>query len=282
MRRVQDEIVAPHLDRLGGELLLGFLGPARGVALEVGVEHVLVAEALGLDVGGLPRLEVAVVGGDHGDRHAGLRAEDRLLRDRAECVGEGLLVAQEEHLRVDEARAGGECGGVGLEEIRDLVLDGDRERIDLDGAAPDAVGHRRVMDGREFDRLHHRRGVGAGLCNGLARDTSDFVGGEVAGGGEAPGAAHEHPHAEPEGLVVADVGDALLAGADVLRARAGDARVGVFGTGGLGGVDRTEHELLVRGVALEDMRLRGDGARERGGESDGGGSGRGLLEELPT
>jgi hypothetical protein len=59
---VQDEIVAPDLDRLRGQLLHRFLRPARRVLHEVGVEHVLVAEPHRLHVGGLPRLEVAALG----------------------------------------------------------------------------------------------------------------------------------------------------------------------------------------------------------------------------
>ena len=98
----------------------------------------LVAQAARRDVDRLARREVAAA--DRGDRHRRLRAVDRLHGEAAVGRRERLLLAQEEHARVDEPRAlHGERRLIGGEQQRDLVFDRDAERIDLDGTLPRSV-----------------------------------------------------------------------------------------------------------------------------------------------
>ncbi len=221
----------------------------------------LVAHPHRRDVGGLPRLEVGEVrrhGGDGDDRPRPIDGLD----DHAAVGGrERFLLAQEEHRRVDEARALHlHRRLVGAEQKGDLVLDGDVERIDRGRAAPRAVGHGR--GGREDDRPQPSGAVGARLGDGLLRDARDLVAREVATGGEAPRAADDHAHPEAERLRIGERLDASLAGEDVLIANAADAHVGILGAGGLGGVERAHGEFFEGGVA---------GIGGRGGRGSGSG-----------
>ncbi|MDV7397355.1 hypothetical protein RZS08_38495, partial [Arthrospira platensis SPKY1] len=112
--------------------------------------------------------------------------------------GERLLLAQEEHARVDEAHAAPaglehlERGLVGLQQQGDLLLDGDVERIDARRGAPRALGRRR--HGGELDGAAQRRAVRARLRHRLLRDADDLVAREVVRGREAPRPVHEHAH----------------------------------------------------------------------------------------
>jgi hypothetical protein len=79
LRRMQDEVVAPDIHRLGGELLARLLGPHRGVGDDVGLEHVLPAAAHRLHDFGAARGDLGAVVADGGDGHRHPAAHDILL-----------------------------------------------------------------------------------------------------------------------------------------------------------------------------------------------------------
>lgn len=255
---MQHQVVAADVDGLRGELLHRLVRPLRRILDQPRVAHVLVTQTTRRDLVRIARREIAVA--DRSDGHGRLRAIDGLNGEAAFGGRERLLLAQEEHARVDESRAlHGERRLIRGEEQSDLVLDRDRERIDLDGAVPGSGDDRR---GGEHDGPHERRSVCTRLCDRLLRDARHLFPRQITAGGETPRTADERPHAESIGLVVGDAGDALFARREVLAAIANEAHVGVIGAGTLRGLERDRRELF-------DVRLSGDNRGIRGDESAG-------------
>ena len=115
---------------------------------------------------------------------------------------------------------------------RDLVVERNGEGVSLD-RRPVRAGAR--LERRERPRLGAagRGGEPAGAERSVARS----LGREPAVGGEPPGAADEHPHADPFALAVAERLDAAVLRPDRLRAPDDRSRIGVARAGPEGGVD---------------------------------------------
>ncbi len=265
--RVEDEVVAPHLHRLRRQLLHGDRRPPLGVVRHAEPRDVLPSGPARRELLGVA-LEVAVA--DRRGREARAHAIERLRRERPVGGGQRLLLAQELEARVDEADALHlECRFVGAEEERDLVLDRDLERVDLDRRLPlaDHRLHRRELHGApagDLRRARDARRLARGELHGVAR--------ELARGGEAPRAIDERPHADAVRLGVAHVGDLPLAREDRLTTVASDAGVGVRGAGVARRLERFHEQLLDGRVDARRAQSRGvvlRRARERGARGAG-------------
>ena len=267
MGRMQDQIVPSDLDRLGGELLHCFVGPADRVLLELRVGDVLVAPRHRHHVGALTRLKVPPVLRYGGDRHVGLGAEDGLEGEAPFRVRIRLFFLEEEHAGVDEPRLRVlERGGVRGEEQGDLVLDRNGEGIHFGVAPP---GSPLISRSRgEGHRPAPRGPVRFGLADRLTGHSRRAIGGHVAARGESPCPAHQHPYPHAERLVVGESAYAALPGIHGLGAIQADPGVGVLGAARFRGVQRSHEQL-------------GDGRVDRRGlprgEPGGGFGGVGLA-----
>ena len=86
---------------------------------------------------------------------------------------------------------------VGGQQVGDLAIERDLERVLLDRRLEPAVGRRAPV---EDHGVAQGRRAGLRDPHGLGRDAVRLAGGQVVAGGEAPGAVDEHPDAEALGL----------------------------------------------------------------------------------
>src|SRR4051794_16661524 len=89
--------------------------------------------------------------------------------------------------------------GVGFEQHGELLIDADRERVDLDRRGVAANGPNRLA---KLDRLAQHQGAGAGDLDGPARNPLDLARLNPRRAGEAPGAVDYHPDPEADALVL--------------------------------------------------------------------------------
>ena len=261
IRRMQQQVIATRLHRLGAQLLHRQLRPLGRAFGHLRVDHPFVAQAHRRDLAALHRLEVGEIGRHRRDRHTRRRAIDRLHEERSVAGHERLLFAQEEHAGGHVANAlHAQCGFVGRQQQRHLVRNRHIEWVRFDGALP--LAHLIAGRGGELHGAQLAGAVGAGLFERRAGGVSHRVLVEAAGGREAPCAVHQRAHAESEGVGVADALHDAITRVHVLLAAGRHAHVGVRGAAGLGDIERRLHEGL-------DGRIVG--RRQVGREESGGG-----------
>ena len=183
------------------------------------------------------------------DPGAGLR--HRLLGPAAVGRGEGLRLAQGVVAGLREGDATDAASRlVRREEVADLLLQRDAERVLLDRRLERAVGGRPVV---EPDPVAEGRRGGPRDPDRLGGDAVGLGGGQDARAGEAPAAVDED--ANPEALALAG-GDALDPAAldgDRLVATVDDPDVGVGGTLLDGGIEGTVAQVTHRGRRVSNV-----------------------------
>ena len=198
LARVQEDRARARGERRRAQQLDGLARDPLGVALEVHAAHELVARR---------RPEAAVVGEaaalvlvarDGVGLEAGADVGDRLLGVAAVARGERLPLALGRVQALGEGDAADLVHlAVGGQEVRDLPIERDPERVLVDGRLERAVRRRPVVepDGGP-------QGGRAGLrdADGLGGGPVGLGGREMVARGEAPGPVDEHPDAEPLGL----------------------------------------------------------------------------------
>ena len=201
------------------------LGQGLGALLHAETPDVLVA-------GGLPaaaRIRVApalvFVTIDRVGFDRGADVGDRLLGKAPVARGERLPFAlcAVDGLGEDDARHGGR-GLIGGEQVRDLRIERDRERVLLDGGFERAVGGSPIVE-------HHGGAQGGGRSpsdpHGFAGDSICLRGRQDVRTRKTPRAIDEDPDAEPFVLAGGDAFDAAGLDRDGLAEASDDARVGV-------------------------------------------------------
>ena len=160
--------------RLRGQQLDGLLGRAAGVLGQVHRLEVLVAGRRVLAAEAVrERAPLGVVLADRQRLDAGAGLDQGLLDVAAFGRGEDLADALAlEGALGDGDPAHGAHRGIGRQEHGQLVVDGDRERVDLDGRAVAADRADRLA---EVDGLGEDEGAGAGDLDGAAGDALDLA-----------------------------------------------------------------------------------------------------------
>ncbi len=246
VRGVQHQVVLAWLDRPRLQLLPRLPGRRRGIfqhVVALAVHHhagrqgglvgrvaieVFVAEAHRRgEAVAVAELAAGLV--DHGHRQRRCDAVDVLVDVGAIAGGEVFLFVDGEHRRVDEIRAGLHRGGIHRQQQVHLFLDRNRHRVLADRCLPAGFAH--PFDGCKSHWLAANPGVGLGQRGGLARGIGDCVAGQAAGGGKAPRAAGDHPHADAGGFGIDHAGHLVFAGGDELAQVAADAHIAVGGAG---------------------------------------------------
>src|SRR6185312_17560664 len=154
-------------------------------------------------------------------------ALDQLVLGRCAVGGDEDLV-----LALGADRGGGDLDVLARERFLcaqaevDLLGDGNRERVALERRAELAT---RRLEGRELAAVAARRRLRKGGRLASGRLGALVVESPVAG--EPPGAADEHAHADPLGLLVVEPLDAAVPRSDHLGAAHDDARIRVRGPG---------------------------------------------------
>ena len=241
LRRVEDDRPPAGRQLRRREQLDGLVGHALGRAGEVHRADVLVAGALpgAAGVGVAPALVLVAVDGVRLDRRAAVG--DHLLGEAAVARGERLPLALGAVRGVGEGDAGLRVHRrVGGEEVGDLRLERDRERVLDERGLEAAAGGRPVVEG---DAVAQGGGAGPGDPDGLGGDPVGLGGGQPVRRGEPPRAVDEDADAEALGLVAEHAGQAAGLDVDRLLAAADDADVGVRGAAGRGGVERPVGDL---------------------------------------
>ena len=207
---------------------------------------------------------------------------DHLFREAAVGCRERLPFALGGVHRFGERDALHSAGGlVGREQVADLALERDRERVFGDRRFVAAAGRRTVG---EDGRVAQRGGARAGDAHGLAGHAVHLGGGQDVAAGEPPGAVDEDADAEPLALARGDALDAAGADGNALIEPADDPDIGVAGAQRRGGVEGAVGQVshaprsLAEGSATayrsdavvqrgSDGSLRGPGRRPRPGPS---------------
>ncbi len=241
LARVEENRARPGGERRRAEQLDGLARDPLGVLLEVHRPHELVTRR---------RPEPAVVGEA---APLVLVALDRVgLQARAD-VGDGLLgeaaIARGERLPlalrgVDALGEGDPVDlvhrAVGGEQVGDLALERDRERVLLDGRLEAAVGRGTVV---ELDGVPESRRARLRDPHGIGGGAIRLGGREVMAGGEAPRPVDEHPDAEPLGLARLHTLDAGGLDVDRFLDPPDHAHVGVARAQGGGRVEGTVSQI---------------------------------------
>jgi hypothetical protein len=160
---------------------------------------------------------------------------DRLFRVRAVGRGEGLPLALGRVHRLGEGDAldlG--CRLVGGEQVRDLALERDRERVLLDRGLERARGGRATV---EDHRVAQGGSAGSGDAHGLARDTVRFRHRQDVAAGKAPRAIDQDTDAEPFALPGGDAFDPTGLDGDRFVEPADDAYVRIPRAQGRGRIE---------------------------------------------
>ena len=165
----------------------------------------------------------------------------RLLDLAPFCADEELLVSLAVAVRLRHNNVGRSHHRLsGAEEQGDLIVQGDGERIFLDG------GRVRIDDGHRRADIRglpaNRRG-GASDPHRLRRDPVRFLHRHPVAAGESPVAVHEHAHAEAERLVERECLHVLEAYRDRLRLLMEHAYIGVVCALAAGGIESSQGEV---------------------------------------
>ena len=213
------------------------LGHRLGALLHAETPDVLVAGGLpaAASIRVAPALVFVTV--DRVGLDRGADVGDRLLGEAPVARGERLPFALRavDGLGEDDARHG-RRSLIGGEQVRDLRVERDRERVLLDGRFERAVGRRPIVE-------HHRGAQGGGRCtrdpDGFAGDAIRLRGRQDVRARKAPRAVDQHPDAETFVLAGGDAFDAAGLDRDGLAEPSDDARVGVPRTERHGRVEGT-------------------------------------------
>ena len=180
---------------------------------------------------------------------------DHLLREAAVAGGERLLLALGAVGRVGEGDPVDSAHRlVRGEQVADLLLQGDRERVLRGRGLEPAVGRWPIV---EDHGPAHGRGAGPGDPDGLGGDSIGFDARQTMRGRESPRAIDEDANAEALRLVAQDSGQPAALDVDRLLAAADDADVGVRRPAQPGGVERPVGDLVhAASVPARGLRRR--------------------------
>ena len=129
---------------------------------------------------------------------------------------------------------------VGGQQVRDLAVERDGERVLRDRRLEAAVRRRAVV---EHDGVADRGRAGPRDPHGLGGDAVRLGGGQVVAGGEAPGPVDDHADAEALALAAGDALDAAGLDGDRLLEPPDHAHVGVRRAQGGGRVEGTAGQI---------------------------------------